>query len=293
MDKTILISKFDSSINFVKPTVDRNGFFESRFVQRDPSYFIIYVSSHSGCNQSCRFCHLTALGQTSMEVADWSAIVEQVKEVCLHPIVRKRIAETKPTRVHVNFMARGEPLLNPILFGPFYETLAGRIKGLAGIEDIRFNVSSIIPASLRVPLVRLLDYPTATLYYSLYSLNPSFRKRWLPKAADPKDALRAIADYQQKTDKEIVIHGAFIKNENDSREDIETLKRLPQDYGIKARFNLVRYNPLTPTQGEESPYIESILAEIADAWGSPESRIVPRVGPDVYASCGMFYSENL
>lgn len=67
----ILISKEDASANVVM------GKFEARFVQRTPDYFIIYVSSHQGCNQACRFCHLTQTKQTDMtpasigDYADW------------------------------------------------------------------------------------------------------------------------------------------------------------------------------------------------------------------------------
>ena len=59
----VLTSTQDESINYIFK--EKEGQFEARYVQRVPEYAIVYLSSHTGCNYNCRFCHLTQMGETS------------------------------------------------------------------------------------------------------------------------------------------------------------------------------------------------------------------------------------
>ena len=63
-----------------------------------------------------------------------------------------------------------------------------------------------------------------------------------------------------------------------------------KDSGIKARMNVVRYNPFGPGQGKESSeeVIQARFEQLKQVMLVPGSRIVPRVGTDVAASCGCF-----
>ena len=76
----------------------------------------VYVSSHSGCNQACRFCHLTATKQVGMSPAALDDLLTQVDAVFGYYDQQIRTGSQPPAqRVNINWMARGEPLLNDTL----------------------------------------------------------------------------------------------------------------------------------------------------------------------------------
>jgi 23S rRNA (adenine2503-C2)-methyltransferase len=289
----VLRSAQDLSANFVSASGQ-----ESRFVRRTDDFFIAYLSSHNGCNLSCRFCHLTQTGQTSFVESSLSEMWDQARLVLEH--YRQQVAsgaQPPASKVHFNWMARGEPLASSVVTGQ-WEALTQGLVDLAashGLHDVRFNVSSIFPkeaqAHKKLALMRGAHRPI--VFYSLYSVDPAFRKRWLPKAADPSEVLDALSQWQASTDGEIVFHWALIHNENDSVEAVEAVKAAISSRGIRARFNLVRYNPFSEGQGVESheDVLDDRFNRLRAAMTVPGSRIVPRVGFDVKASCGMFVAD--
>ncbi|UNC16155.1 radical SAM protein (plasmid) [Acidiphilium multivorum] len=281
-------SQVDASVNFTLPTAD-GGMIEARFVQRDPDYFIVYLSSHTGCRHACRFCHLTATGQTMMVPVGAHDYVAQANRVLQHA----GMVATEAKRVHYNFMARGEALSNPDFLREsslVFELLGNLMPDLAS----RFLVSSIIPDEYTGRLDSLLTDPRSMLYYSLYSTNPAFRRRWLPRAKPVDHALDLIADYQARTGRAIALHWAFIAGENDDPDDVATTLEALKVRGIKAKFNLVRYNPHDQRQGAETEEkrLTELFRLVAGSLGQAGSRIVPRVGSDIMASCGMFFPRG-
>lgn len=290
----VLKSEDDASVNFVTPCGD-GGFFESRFVQRSPDYFIVYLSSHSGCNQTCRFCHLTATGQTMMTQANFGEYLKQAELVIDY---YKSLIETRPqteTVVHFNFMARGEPLLNNTMVHystELFSQLGNMAKSL-GLES-KFKVSTIMPQDFSGDLTKVFADPRSMLYYSLYSVNTDFRRKWIPRSMAPDDALTKIKVMQTKLGIPITMHWALITdwNDLDTKETIEYVNK----YDLQVKFNLVRYNPYDYRYGTE-PSESLVIQAFNQANASLRTnhpilvnKIVPRVGKDVKASCGMFIS---
>lgn len=76
---TIHKSKIDQSVNITYPAPNI-GIFETRYVRREDEYFIIYLSSQSGCDQACKMCHLTATGQNKYENATLEEYLHQAKK---------------------------------------------------------------------------------------------------------------------------------------------------------------------------------------------------------------------
>jgi adenine C2-methylase RlmN of 23S rRNA A2503 and tRNA A37 len=196
-----------------------------------------------------------------------------------------------PPRLNVNFMARGEPLANPYLtegFG-FFAHPATREAARRGMQ-VRFNLSTVFPADQEVDLVRAFAGFPVIPYWSLWSVDPGFRKRWLPRAEAPERSLERLLRFQAATGREVVLHWGLIAGQNDREEDLDGILRLLSGSGLSARLNLVRYNSFSGRTGAEAgpDRLERFLEVLAPVLGRPGSRVVPRVGRDVFASCGMF-----
>jgi hypothetical protein len=96
---------------------------------------------------------------------------------------------------------------------------------------------------------------------------------------------------------EVTLHHAVIEHGadhpgNSHPEDLEELLDALRPSGLLegARFNLVRYNPPPGAASREAPReaLDARLRALREVLGPDRVREVRRVGPDAYASCGMF-----
>ena len=297
-----LTSRLDSSVNWLIPFLDkRPGMVETRFVQKKPEYFISYVSSSIGCNQGCKQCFLTQNGQTAMHSIDVSEYLQQLRFSLDHYRAKPPV-EKQATRININFMARGEPFLNRHVlfkFADLYHALdsACAAEGL----KMKLNLSTIMPGTMRFrTLEEVLPHhsivPQTYLYYSLYSTNETFRKLWMPNAMPWQAALEKLKVYQANTNPNVItFHWPFIAGQNDKQKDIDELADAFRTYRFKAKLNVVRYNnhPNLPHQETPLQRIREIYEQLNEALGDPTgSYIVPRVGQDISASCGMFEGDR-
>lgn len=286
MKLKVLNSEIDPSVNFVEEQLV--GFLESRFVRKVDEYFIAYLSSQTGCNRGCTFCHLTATGQTSFIDSSHNDFMAQAIQVFKHYRMQKNPAKY----MHYNFMARGEPFANKILLESGDELLLklGQVAKDEGLPS-KFNISTIMPTTLKKPLFDIFNYVSPTIYYSMYSTDEVWRKRWMPAAMPVQEALSSLKDYQDFSKKIVKIHHTFIAGENDSEESVHGVCDAIENHKLICEFNLVRYNPASEDQGVESS--EEIIARnigiMADRFKfNTKVQTIPRVGFDVKASCGMF-----
>jgi adenine C2-methylase RlmN of 23S rRNA A2503 and tRNA A37 len=296
----ILTSKLDKSVNWITPF--GKGQIETRYVLKtkpNREYVIAYLSSHSGCKMACKFCYLTQQKQTSFDHVPTDTYVAQVQKVIEH----SKQNTPNISHLNVNFMSRGEALANKYIITD-YPDLHTKIDAIAKKANmtLKMNISTIMPHTIRQYRLKDIfgDYQ-AHVYYSLYSINPEFRKKWMPNALPYEQALDKLKDYEMnsKFKYPVAFHWALIKGENDSIKDAETLAKLLYKYDFKSKFNLVRYNAHPDSSSEESD--EARYKEIfniissslkSEGFEKSESYIVPRVGKDVYASCGMFIPNN-
>ena len=292
----VLKSATDESVNFVQPKGD--GFFESRYVRRADDYIVCYLSSHSGCNRGCRMCHLTATRQTMFEHATAEDYYNQAKLVLDHYAAVTATGRLLAANVNFAWMSRGEPLANEhLIHDP--DRVFSLLYKLACRHSLhaKFNISTIMPRTLdRVGrLVDIFTFVTPTIYYSLYSVDSTFRAKWLPAAMPVEEALADLKRYQDFSKKIVKIHFALIEGENDSAGQIIDCIEAIQRHQLIVEVNLVRYNPPNPDAGVEASYYAYRQAEalFKSAFGPAHVQTVQRVGFDVKASCGMFVGGNL
>jgi len=278
----VLKSTNDDSVNFViKQDI---GFIEARYVRRTEEYAIGYLSSQTGCNKSCKFCHLTTTDQKRFKDCTPDDFYNQA-----YTILKYYETQPKAEYINWNYMARGEPLSNSFIVNHASEHLNSLYNLSTEFGLIpRFNISTILPNTMRKSLIGIFNQRNIkpTIYYSIYSVKEDFRKKWLPAAMPVNEALQMLKDYTY-IGGEVVFHSAFIKGENDNPMDIIDIMDSISFHNIQARFNIVRYNPYSELEGEESPWIDNIASLISKYM---PVQVVTRVGEDVKASCGMFVS---
>jgi adenine C2-methylase RlmN of 23S rRNA A2503 and tRNA A37 len=95
---------------------------------------------------------------------------------------------------------------------------------------------------------------------------------------------------QKLSKKTLKFHHCFIEGENDSLDDVKEMLNIIAKHDLDVEFNLVRYNPYSEVQGKESS--EEVISRNMQLISSNLiSKIIPRVGYDVKASCGMFVDK--
>lgn len=290
-----LYSELDRSVNFV--TTADIGYFESRYVSRPgKDYCIVYLSSQSGCAKACRMCHLTATRQVKSVDATLQDFQQQAEVVLQHWDGLDASLQAEHKRVHFNFMARGEALACRTILdhGPKLLQGLGQLAEGRGLEP-RFLISTIMPKSFALDelgsVFHARDHYLPEVYYSLYSMDPDFRRRWLPQAMSPELALKKLARWQRETGKRPKVHFAFIKGENDSEQTVTEISHALMDHGLDVDLNIVRYNPPDERSQESDETVVTRNVQLfQDLLPNADVRIIPRVGFDVQASCGTFFS---
>lgn len=289
----VLRSKLDPSVNTV---IDNS--FETRFVVRDDAA-VIYLSSFTGCDQACRMCHLTQNGQTDMMPATLDDFIYQAKLSLVEMVEYYRETGGTPKFLHYNFMARGEPLLNPTVmekWDELSEALINLGNEYLPLVQVKLKISTIMPLMYSTDEFGTItggytDIPFQAnkpeIYYSLYSIDPEFRRRWIPKSLAPKDALRILSAYRRHGGA-VRIHGAFIEGHNDSLPAVLDLVKAIKHYNTTNKFNIVRFNSpdeekWVEATEEQLGHIQKFLTEKGF-----DVQMVDRVGTDVSAACGTF-----
>jgi len=301
-----LKSKLDPSVNWVFQ--DGKGNYEARCVWRkvldknkkEKPKLAIYVSSHSGCNQGCKFCYLTQLNQTWFKHCSIENYQKQVSTVLDHyDKIVNEYPNSKALRANVNFMARGEPLANKNVINSYqdvYNTIQDRGQQ-SNFNTLKMNISTIMPHTIRHrKLSDIFGHTNTEIFYSMYSINDKFKKEWMPNAIHYSEALSKLKEWQEFSNQPITIHGTFIEGYNDNIDEVKQMADVIKSYDLFGKINIVRFNPPPGLEyiKESSESMLNMFLNILSSSlreSSSKSKIVPKVGEDVYTSCGMFVTD--
>ena len=115
------------------------------------------------------------------------------------------------------------------------------------------------------------------------------------EGAPGRGGLDRLTSWQRSTHKTVTLHHAYIAGENDAEGDVYAVCDALEERGLMVHVNIVRYNPHDPARhGVEPPeeVIEGNAAIFRARLPNARVSVIPRVGYDVAASCGMFFGPQ-
>jgi 23S rRNA (adenine2503-C2)-methyltransferase len=245
----------------------------------EPGRHTFCLSTQVGCPLKCTFCFSgTIRFERNLTAGE---ILGQFL------LARGALAEAK-ARSNIVFMGMGEPLLNS-------EAVLKAIRILT--DDEAFSVSprriTVSTAGMAEELARFAaEAPPVGLAISLHATTDELRSRVMPinrkhPLEELLDAARALPIPKRRR---ITFEYVLLGGENDAPEDAKRLAALLR--GIKAKVNLISYNPWpgAPHERSSARATSRFLEILADS-GLTASLRRSR-GDDVLAACGQLANQS-
>ena len=235
------------------------------------------ISSQVGCALACQFCATGAMGfKRNLKVDE---IIGQY--LVANMTLQAQVKSPRPI-TNIVFMGMGEPLLNEKALYPVLDILLDDITGLSK-HRVTVSTSGVVPA-----MKRYVESCDAALAVSLHAPNDALRTKIMPvNAKYSLDSLMLICEqYCLKHPKRsITFEYVMLKDINDRAPHAYELVALLQQYKIRAKLNLIPFNPFSGTNFVSSnartiAAFQSILSE-AYITTVRETR-----GDDIDAACG-------
>ena len=242
--------------------------------------YTICVSTQVGCKVGCSFC-LTAKGGFTRDLTA-GEIVGQVVNL-------KRDNNHKHNRkINIVYMGMGEPLDN-------LENLAKAIEifkekeGLA-ISGKRQTVSTS-GLSNKIDQLGSMDLGVH-IAISLHAVDDKLRTELIPmnKAHNINSIIEAVKRFPIDTRKRVMFEYLVIKNKNDDLGSAKKLVKLLS--GIKAKVNLIYFNPYPGTPYERPNYEDMFAFQEYLIKHGLLSTIRDSKGIDISAACGQLKEKK-
>lgn len=239
--------------------------------------FTLCISSQAGCAVGCQFCMTGKLGlKRNLKAHE---IVDQVMAVKRH--IESKATDAVPSITNIVFMGMGEPLNNLSEVSSALLTLTD----LMGFSRRRITVSTagIIPGIQKLAGIK----PVVNLAISLNATTDEIRSRIMPinKKYPLKELIKACRDFQLPPNRSITFEYVLLDGINDSADDAKRLIKLLK--GIRAKVNLIPYNPNCDAHKMKSPVEDRVLEFQAILRKSGVTAFIRKsMGADIAAACG-------
>jgi 23S rRNA (adenine2503-C2)-methyltransferase len=242
--------------------------------------YTICVSTQVGCKVGCSFC-LTAKGGFTRDLTA-GEIVSQV-------VTLKRDNNHKHNRkLNIVYMGMGEPLDN-------FDNLVQAIKifkendGLS-ISPKRQTVST---SGLSTKLDKLGEIDLGVnIAISLHAVDDELRTELIPmnKAHNIESIMNALRRFPINTRKRVMIEYLVIKDKNDDLASAKKLIKLLT--GIKAKVNLIYFNPYPGTEYKRPTYEDMFRFQEYLVKHGLVATIRDSKGIDISAACGQLKEKT-
>ena len=236
------------------------------------------VSSQVGCRMGCAFCASALAGLvrnlTAGEMMDQVLTAEEYTGEKIN---------------HIVVMGMGEPFDNYENLKRFLELIHNPEGKNLGYRNITVSTSGIIPVMRNFAK----DFPQVNLAISLHCLDDEGRTKIMPvnKAYPVDELIRAAKEYTRATGRRITFEYTLIKGENDSREDVELIKRRLS--GMLCHLNLIPLNRVEETglTGSSRHRAEEIAEELEHAGIAATVR--RELGENIDGACGQLRVKEI
>jgi len=242
--------------------------------------YTICVSTQVGCKVGCSFC-LTAKGGFTRDLTA-GEIVGQVVNL-------KRDNNHKHNRkINIVYMGMGEPLDNLDNLAKAIEIFKEE-EGLA-ISGKRQTVSTS-GLSNKIDQLGKMDLGVH-IAISLHAVDDELRTELIPmnKAHNINSIIEAVKRFPIDTRKRVMFEYLVIKNKNDGLDSAKKLVKLLS--GIKAKVNLIYFNPYPGTPYERPSYEDMFAFQEYLIKHGLLSTIRDSKGIDISAACGQLKEKK-
>lgn len=261
-------SKIDSTEKYLFE-LDDDNIIEAVYMQYD-NRSTVCISTQVGCKMGCKFCASTKNGF----VRNLSA-AEILEEVYT-------IERNKGDINNIVIMGIGEPLDN-------YDNLVKFINIITDEQGRNLSHRSITVSTVGL-VDRIYDLANSNLdinlAVSLHYSNDKKREKFMPSAKRYKinDIIKATDYYLDKTKRRVSFEYVVIDNVNNTKEDVEELKKL--FFGKNVHLNLIRLNPIEEFKYDKPK--ENTVKDFCDKLtrNGLNATIRKPMGSDIDASCG-------
>jgi 23S rRNA (adenine2503-C2)-methyltransferase len=268
----------DNSVRYLLGFEDGQGA-ESVYMP-EQSRVTLCVSSQVGCAVDCRFCFTALMGLKRNLTA--GEILGQVY------LLAEDQGIGPSTRLNIVFMGMGEPLLNLYPVMKSVRILADPAGLGIPLRRITISTSGIIPGiqSLGREAVR------PKLAVSLNASTDGQRTALMPvsRKYPLTELMAACRDYPLRPRETLTFEYVLLDAINDSRQDALRVAKLI--HGIKAKVNLIPYNPGPGLPYRPSPWERALAFQETLASQHTPAFVRLSRGRDIRAACGQLLLDK-